>query len=518
MRFLSSIGCLLLLLSASLTLHSQTIKPGFEWEEAAEMLRITAHYGDSAYIANNPKPERFQFVYQSPAMGLDNMWELWWDQQETIVINVRGSTTEMVSWLANLYLAMAPAKGEITREGQAPFVYKLAENPLAAIHSGWLISLSYLGPDILPKLDSCYQKGVRNLLITGHSQGGAISYLLTAYLYDLQSVGKFPADFRIKTYCMAAPKPGNLYFAYDYEAKTRDGWAYNVVNAADWVPESPVSIQKLDDFNPTNPFVGFDALVKQQKFPVNLVLKRLYKKLDKPSQKAAKRYEKALGSLIGKRIEKALPDLTLPPTYPSINYVRTGIPFVLNPDTGYYKLFLDTGDYPFIHHLHPAYWYLMNAAKPGQDAVGALPIENQPNLDNQETSPAGQTENNPVGNLAAQSRFKGNWELRYLAGIQVPFEELYPKRKPTMFLRTQTSSVNGYSGCNSYNGTFELKENALVFSKSFAMTRMACEGFCEGMFIQALQNVQSYWFVEQNSVLRLLDSEGETLLEFIRIP
>jgi hypothetical protein len=61
-------------------------------------------------------------------------------------------------------------------------------------------------------------------------------------------------DIKFKTYCSAAPKPGNLYFSYDYEADNQIGWSFTVVNGADWVPELPVSIQSIGDFNKTNPF------------------------------------------------------------------------------------------------------------------------------------------------------------------------------------------------------------------------------------------------------------------------
>jgi predicted esterase len=50
--------------------------------------------------------------------------------------------------------------------------------------------------------------------IMGHSQGGAIAYLLTAHLLSLQKENKIPSEIVFKTYCSAAPKPGNLHFAY----------------------------------------------------------------------------------------------------------------------------------------------------------------------------------------------------------------------------------------------------------------------------------------------------------------
>jgi hypothetical protein len=68
---------------------------------------------------------------------------------------------------------------------------------------------------------------------------------MNAQLKHYQTTGKIPKDIRFKTYCSAAPKPGNLYFSYDYEADNQIGWSFTVVNGADWVPELPVSIHPL---------------------------------------------------------------------------------------------------------------------------------------------------------------------------------------------------------------------------------------------------------------------------------
>lgn len=194
----------------------------------------------------------------------------------------------------------------------------------------------------------------------GHSQGGAISFLLTAYLKNLQKTNVIAKDIQFKTYCSAGPKPGNLFFAYEYEAMTQNGWAYNVVNSADWVPETPFSVQTLDDFNKTNPFVNAKSMIKQMKFPQNIALKSTYKKLDKPSRKAQKNYEKYLGTMTSKIIRKSLPDFEAPTYYKSNDYVRTGTTIVLFATPDYYSLFPDDKEKIFIHHFHKPYLYLLD--------------------------------------------------------------------------------------------------------------------------------------------------------------
>jgi pimeloyl-ACP methyl ester carboxylesterase len=221
-----------------------------------------------------------------------------------------------------------------------------------------LLSTAYLSKDILPKLDSLQQHGIKDVIIMGHSQGGAIAYLLTAYLYELQKEGRLASDLRFKTYCSAAPKPGNLYFAYDYEKMTQGGWAYNVVNTADWVPETPVSIQTLNDFNKTNVFAIAPGMIKKQKFPMNWIGKYIFNRMSKPAFRTQRRYEKYLGRMVSKQVIKHLPAYVAPDYYHSTDYVRTGNFIVLQADAAYYKLYPDSKENVFIHHFFEPYLYL----------------------------------------------------------------------------------------------------------------------------------------------------------------
>lgn len=342
------------------SLIAQPIQAGFDPVEYEELMKVSARFGDSAYVNTIPAPRRFKPVYRSPVVGLDNQWDLWTgDNGQTAVVSVRGTTANGVSWLANFYAAMVPAKGELQLSDTEKFSYNLAENPKAAVHVGWLVSTAFLVKDILPKVDSSYRKGVRNLLIMGHSQGGGIAFLLTAYLNTLQREGRFPADLRLKTYCSAGPKPGNLYFAYDYEAQTQKGWAFNVVNSADWVPEVPFSIQTVNDFNATNPFANAKGAIRNEKFVRRIVLKSVYNSLSKPALKAQKNYQKYLGKVASNTVRKNLTDYVAPNYYNSNHYVRTGATIVLLADSAYYARYPDSKEKIFTHHFHPPYLYLM---------------------------------------------------------------------------------------------------------------------------------------------------------------
>ena len=353
-----------LIMLFSVAAPAQHLKPGFDKSECIEMLKMGAAFGDSTYTNLLPKPLKLKLIYRSPVIGLDNCWDLWVDNEGEAVISIRGTTAKGESWLANFYAAMVPAKGELHLSDSFHFKYDLATNPRAAVHTGWLIATAYLSNDILPKIDSLYKTGVKDFIITGHSQGGAISFLLTSYLYSMIKQTRLPADIRFKTYCIAGPKVGNLYYAYDYEAMTQFGWALNVVNSADWVPEVMFSIQTVDDLNNTNPFIKVDSFINKQSFPKNLVLRHFYNQMDQPVRKAEYRFQECLGNFLVPYVKKFLPGY-IPPIYVNtMDYVRIGNTIVLLANEDYYKLFPDNPNTPFVHHLVAAYYYLAQKLPP----------------------------------------------------------------------------------------------------------------------------------------------------------
>ncbi|MDR7131447.1 hypothetical protein J2X69_003811 [Algoriphagus sp. 4150] len=347
------------------TVQGQVLNPGFEKSEYIETLKINhrTHIPIEEWdkIERIPSPEEYDFVYRSPVVAFDNIWDLWIHKEKPIaLISVQGSIKTEASFLANLYAAMIPAKGELHLDKDFLFQYKLAEDPNAAVQVGWFVAMAYLSKTIEAKIDSCYKAGIKDFILTGHSQGGGITFMLNAYLENLKLDKKLPQDIRFKTYCSAGPKPGNLFFAYEYEKMTEGGWAYNVVNTADWVPDVPFSVQTVDDFTSVNPFRHAKAVIKKQKFPVNIGLKRAYNQLSKPSQKAQKNYEKYLGKMVSQAVKKQLPAFERPVYYKSNYYVRTGNTIVLRADEEYFEIYSNSTDNPNIwqHHLPEQYLFL----------------------------------------------------------------------------------------------------------------------------------------------------------------
>ena len=340
--------------------QAQQLLPGFNKQEYIKLMQISSRQIDTPWVSPKfPIPDGYELIFRSPVIGLDNRWDLWIGKDKIAVISLRGTTKNGISWLENFYAAMLPAKGSIQIRKSYQFNYKLAENTHAAVHTGWLIGMACLSETIIPKIDSLYKSGIKQFLIIGHSQGGALAYLLTAHLHYLQKDGKLPNDIYVKTYCSAAPKPGNLYFAYDYESYTQQGLAYNVVNADDWVPESPTTIQTINDFNEVNPFRDAKSTIKKQKFGLMIALKVVYKNLVKPTNKAQRKNQKYLGVKTTKMVKKTLPELMLPPFANTSNYARAGNFISLQGDAEYYKIFPIDKERVFLHHMWEPYLYLM---------------------------------------------------------------------------------------------------------------------------------------------------------------
>lgn len=350
---------LLLIVIFCHTIFARDLKPGFDKNEYSEMLKISAQTNRSPSVGASFYPERYEVNYRSPILGMDNLWELWISEDSVAVIAIRGTVGSTVSWMSNLYAAMVPAKGELKLTDNYTFKYQLAQNPQAAVHVGWLVSTGFLAKDILPKIDSCYRAGIKNFYITGHSQGGGIGFLMTSYLRNLQNDGELPEDIRFKTYCSAGPKPGNLYYAYEYETQTQDGWAYNVVNVDDCVPMLPFTVQTSEDIISNGPFTSMESLIREQPLPHKNALCMIYKKMDAPSIKAMEKYQKYLGGKMAELVKKHLEEYHLPAYYPSNNYVRAGNQYILQGCDLYHQQFSLASNHLIEHHSPAAYYFIL---------------------------------------------------------------------------------------------------------------------------------------------------------------
>lgn len=336
-------------------LTAQQLKPGFDPREYTELLDINFLHADTPWVNSQiPMPKHSRFVYRSPETGLYNRWNLWLRDDQTAIISIRGTIPKQESWLENFHAGMIPAIGQLQLNDSTIFRYRLAKDSNAYVHAGWTLALASMAPDIVARIKEYYQKGVRDFLISGHSQGGAISFLLRSYLEYLDDPD-LPKDITYKTYCSAAPKPGNLYYAYDYDFITRNGWGFRVINPRDWVPETPFSLQTTNDFNTPNPFINIKGSLKKQNFFVRLVLNSMYNGLDRSAKRTSRRMQRLLGKRLAGRVRSSIPGYKPPPFVNSHNYMPAGTPVILFPDAAYDEKYIFDGKNIFIHHMHAPY-------------------------------------------------------------------------------------------------------------------------------------------------------------------
>ncbi|MCJ8208790.1 lipase family protein [Mucilaginibacter sp. RS28] len=343
------------------TASEAQLKPGFDANEYLELLRLSRQQADTALKKDKtPLPLNYTRIYRSPVGPLQNRWDLWVNKtQDIAAISIRGTTSSATSWLENFYAAMVPAQGKLHISDTTDFKYHLADNPRAAVHIGWLLGMADLSKTIVPQIQQLYRtKHIKSFIIVGHSQGAAIAYLLRSHLDYLQRTKVIAADITFKTYCSAPPKPGNLYYAYDYEFLTRNGWGIAITNAYDWVPQTPLSVQTINDFNTLNPFSNINEALAKQSFFIRLYLKHVYNRIRKPGMRAQENSEKYLGHTIYKYIKKQLPQFAEPEYATTNDYVRCGTPVILMPDDAYNQLFKNDPKNVFVHHLFYAYYWL----------------------------------------------------------------------------------------------------------------------------------------------------------------
>lgn len=237
-RFMLSVFAFL----CSVSLNAQHVA-GFQANEALDLIKVCNSYtylelygSDAAII-----PAGYQRVYTSEALGMDNMFQIYVDQnQKKGIINFRGSTAKKSSWLENMYASMIPAEDEITRK-EVKFKFKLADDPKASVHAGYVLALSYLAEDVTKQINNQNKNGVYTWFITGHSQGGALTQIVRAYLNYLPKK-ELSKKNQFKVYAFANPMVGNVAFASDYKKNFADpGMSFLLHNPEDIVPKMPLN-------------------------------------------------------------------------------------------------------------------------------------------------------------------------------------------------------------------------------------------------------------------------------------
>lgn len=82
------------------------------------------------------------------------------------------------------------------------------------------------------------------------------------------------------------------------------------------------------------------------------------------------------------------------------------------------------------------------------------------------------------------------WALESIEGEKVIIDESV-RNLPVLEIYVEDERVHGNTGCNVLNGSVEIDEDKISFSKIIT-TEMACPGDLEQRFLSALQKVDKY--------------------------
>ncbi len=121
--------------------------------------------------------------------------------------------------------------------------------------------------------------------------------------------------------------------------------------------------------------------------------------------------------------------------------------------------------------------------------------------------------NSTSGKLNSENdtSINGLWNLSEING-QIPEEGNYMTGIPNLEIKQADNKFTCNSGCNRTNGTVQIRDSLITFSKFFS-TRMTCPGTGEKEYISIMTSVDSYKI--ENGILNL-KAAGKTVLKYTR--
>ncbi|MBU2913277.1 lipase family protein [Reichenbachiella agariperforans] len=308
----------------SLPLYAQ-MYPGFKAQEAKDFIALCNSFtyldlydSDTVII-----PSGYEKIFTSGVFGMDNKYQVYTNGNHGVIC-FRGSTDDQKSWLANFTSAMIPAAGDIKIKNE-PFNYVVSNVEGAAVHSGYMLGLGYLHASVLEQIRSLNRQGIFDIYLTGHSQGGALSALLLAYLDGLPK-GTISSRNQFKNYSFANPMVGNKRFAQAYNEKYAEtGWSMRVINPADPVPKLPMNYMEEKALSKR----GILSLLEDENgFDTGLLLKSAFVQT---FEGFATNRVQSMSVSASERLAKDLGDIVFPPYVDDINYFQTGQQITLHP-------------------------------------------------------------------------------------------------------------------------------------------------------------------------------------------
>ncbi len=298
---------------------SAKLQPGFDKQEALEMIQLCNSYSFIELYNNDDEiiPQGYEKTYSSGVFGMDNMFQVYTSDRGYAVINLRGSTDKKISWMENFYSAMIPSTGTIQIKDRS-IDYKFAEDTAAHVHAGYALGIAYLNDDIIFHIKHLNALGIYDIILTGHSQGGALCQLLLSYLAYLPE-GTISPDNTFKIYSFAAPMVGNAAYAAEYNTlHTETNMSQLIIIEEDVVPALPLAYR---DGPLLTEAEILSLLDREQSFDFKAVA---YNGFVNIFEKSIVGVNKWFSDKVDKQIGNNLGSYSIPPYTHDINYSRVG--------------------------------------------------------------------------------------------------------------------------------------------------------------------------------------------------
>ncbi|MBC6491177.1 hypothetical protein BC349_09050 [Flavihumibacter stibioxidans] len=92
-----------------------------------------------------------------------------------------------------------------------------------------------------------------------------------------------------------------------------------------------------------------------------------------------------------------------------------------------------------------------------------------------------------------QNTINGNWHMVFFHSPEFDPGVLFPEKQPYMRLDSSTLRASGSTGCNRFSGQFVAVNQQFRFAMDkMILTRMACKGPGEGIFLETIGRVNRY--------------------------
>lgn len=101
---------------------------------------------------------------------------------------------------------------------------------------------------------------------------------------------------------------------------------------------------------------------------------------------------------------------------------------------------------------------------------------------------------------------EGTWQLNYITGPRIAFDGLYADKKPMIRFDVKKNKISGNTSCNNFSGDLKTEGTKINFSEAIAMTKMACPGEGETIFLQALKKINNYDVTAGYTLTLLMDN------------